>query len=148
MKPEELPEALQAELYEEEAQTRRLQLVVYPSLIAFIVLASYGFYLIYSLTRDVHQLALNVATLTQSVDRNMTRLSADVGTMNAGVARMTEAVVNMQRDMWSLNQNVSTPLSVVNRMIPFSNNSSGRYPGSPGPMPYMPPLMPGMGSGQ
>lgn len=133
-KIEDAPEALQAELYEEEQQTRRLQLVVYPSLIAFAVLASYGFYLIYSLTRDIHLMTESIIKMTESVDRNMSVMSGDMGNMNYSMVHMTEAVTNMQRDLWSMNQNISTPLSAVNRMLPFSNNSSGPFPGSPGPI--------------
>ena len=40
-----------------EASARRWELVVYPSLLAFIVLAAYGFYLIYTLTGDISRLA-------------------------------------------------------------------------------------------
>lgn len=139
---EDVPEAFQAELYEEEEHTRRLQLIVYPSLIAFTVLASYGFYLIYSLTRDMHLMTLSIVQMTETVEKNMTSMSGDVANMNYTMVRMTEAVTNMQRDLWSMNQNISTPLSAVNRMLPFSNNSSGPFPGSPGPMPFAPPGMP------
>jgi len=42
-------------------RTSQLQAVVYPSLAAFVLLASYGFYLVYNLTQDVHRLSLDVA---------------------------------------------------------------------------------------
>ena len=51
-----------------EASARRWEMVVYPSLFAFIVLAAYGFFLIYSLTQDVSSLAQSVRQLTVSVD--------------------------------------------------------------------------------
>ena len=35
-----------------ESSARRWELIVYPSLFAFIILAAYGFYLIYNLARD------------------------------------------------------------------------------------------------
>ena len=37
-----------------ETSARRWELIVYPSLFAFILLAAYGFYLIFSLAKDVH----------------------------------------------------------------------------------------------
>ena len=40
-----------------EASARRWELIVYPSMLAFIVLAAYGFFLIYTLTGDVGRLA-------------------------------------------------------------------------------------------
>lgn len=36
-----------------ERSARQWQIIVYPSMVAFIVLAAFGFYLIYSLTGDV-----------------------------------------------------------------------------------------------
>ena len=48
-----------------ETSARRWELIVYPTLFAFIILAAYGFYLIFSLARDVHYLAM-------TVDSNMT----------------------------------------------------------------------------
>ncbi|MGB5640738.1 MAG: hypothetical protein WBM63_16620, partial [Sedimenticolaceae bacterium] len=41
-----------------ESSARRWELIVYPSLFAFIILAAYGFYLIYNLAKDVHYLAI------------------------------------------------------------------------------------------
>lgn len=54
-----------------EASARRWELIVYPSLVAFIVLATYGFFLIFSLTRDVAVLARQVSSMTVSVNKNM-----------------------------------------------------------------------------
>jgi len=42
------------------ASAKRWEVVVYPSLLAFIVLAAYGFYLIYSMTSDVHRVKVMV----------------------------------------------------------------------------------------
>ncbi len=36
-----------------ESSAKRWELIVYPSMVAFIVLAVYGFYLVYTLSRDV-----------------------------------------------------------------------------------------------
>ena len=39
---------------------RRWEMIVYPSLVAFIILAAYGFFLIYSLTSDVTRVAMKL----------------------------------------------------------------------------------------
>ena len=39
------------------AAARRWELVVYPALLAFVILAAYGFFLIYTLSKDMHLLA-------------------------------------------------------------------------------------------
>jgi hypothetical protein len=43
-----------------EKSARRWELVVYPAMLAFVVLAAYGFFLVYSLTKDMHTLARSI----------------------------------------------------------------------------------------
>lgn len=72
---------------------RRWEMIVYPSLFAFIVLASYGFYLIFSLTSDVASLARNVSVLTQSIDRmtvNMDNVSVNMNHISASMVSMDQ----------------------------------------------------------
>lgn len=153
-----------------DLRARRLQLIVYSSLVAFVVLAVYGFWLITSLTRDVSRLAVEVSAMTRtidremavmalkmgdidnrmgditqamhSMDRNISIMTADIGQMNRNIASMSTdtttmagSTLNMQRDMWSLNRNISGPLGVVNAFNPFSG-FPGSFPGSP--MPFFP----------
>lgn len=156
---------LEAEVAEEEQRSRRLQIVVYPSLVAFIILAGYGFFLITSLTRDMSRMADEVAKMAATVDRDMsliatkmvnmdrhmtsmdlhmTNMDGHMGTMNSNIGTITGntgqmalATTNMQRDMWSMNQNVSAPFSMMNQALPWSTNQGG-FPGSPGPLPFGP----------
>lgn len=170
----------------EESATRRLQLLVYPAMVAFIILAAYGFYMVQSLTSDVARMAQAINTISSSVDDNMKiisnstiemsdkmtnlvhstesmtgrmgnlvestgQMTSSVGVMSHNVGIMRDATTNlaastnnMQQDMWSLNQNISTPLSMFNKFVPWNNNSNGRFPGSrkysrvPPPMYYPP----------
>jgi hypothetical protein len=133
-----------------ENSARRWELIVYPSLFAFILLAGYGFYLVYSLAKDVHYLAISVDTnMTvlagnmQSVSENMGRLTRNVNEMtlsinsidtNVGTLEpmlsnmraierslesMTWATHYMRGDMSRMNQNISRPMSFVNRVMPW-----------------------------
>ncbi len=43
-----------------DKSARRWELIVYPSLFAFIILAMYGFFLIYSLTQDIRTMASSI----------------------------------------------------------------------------------------
>ena len=43
-----------------DKSARRWELIVYPSLFAFIILAMYGFFLIYSLTQDIRTMAASI----------------------------------------------------------------------------------------
>ena len=163
----------------EESSTRRMQILVYPAMVAFIILAAYGFFLVHSLTQDVGKMAISIVTISNAVDHNMKiissstvemsdkmtslvnstesmtgrvgEMSSDVGAMSQNIGQMTDSTsslatstTNMQQDMWSLNQNISTPLSMFNKFIPWSNNSNGRFrgsnriQGSPPPVYYQP----------
>lgn len=62
-----------------EASARRWELVVYPSLLVFIILASYGFYLIYALTNDVARLAGSMETVVVSLDKVADKMNAVSG---------------------------------------------------------------------
>lgn len=152
---------------EYDVRSRRLQLIVYSSLVAFVVLAVYGFWLITSLTRDVSRLAVEMSSMTRTIDREMAvmarkmgdidgrmvsinenmmsmnrnigSMTRDVSSMNVNIRSMAKdtttmagSTLNMQRDMWSLNRNVSGPLGMMNSFNPFSGNQ-GPFPGSPGP---------------
>jgi len=86
-----------------ETSARRWELVVYPSLFAFIVLAAYGFFLVYSLTKDMRVLSANVdpqmnqhmATMTASIER----LSDTILEMNSTVAQMGGHIQSMEGHM-------------------------------------------------
>ncbi len=153
-----------------EGSDKTMRLIVYPAILAFIILASYGFYLIQSLASDVSHMARTMEGMANSVDRNMNSIattmkgmngdvslltgtikgmSGDIGDMSVNTKTMVDSIGNMknatydmaastnnmQRDMWSLNQNISTPLSVMNKFLPWKNNSNGPFPGSVAPLP-------------
>ena len=84
-----------------ETSARRWELIVYPTLFAFVVLAAYGFYLVFSLTRDVHYLAL-------SVDSNMTVLASNMQAVSDNMAQLTANVRTMAVSVESINTKVST----------------------------------------
>jgi methyl-accepting chemotaxis protein len=133
-----------------ETSAKRWELVVYPSLFAFIILAAYGFYLVFSLAKDVHYLAISVdsnmtvlASNMQSISDNVGQMSANVRTMAVSVESisrdvstlepmltsmetmdqamrsMTHTTAYMRDDMAIMNQNISRPMSFMNRMMPW-----------------------------
>jgi uncharacterized protein YoxC len=119
-----------------ESSARRWEMIVYPSLFAFIVLASYGFYLIYSLTHDVASLARNVAVLTQSIDHmvvnmdsistNMVSISGDLNningsmdTMNDSTRSMAISVDGIRNQVGSMNYNIGRPMSQMSSFMPW-----------------------------
>ncbi len=153
-----------------DSSTKRLQLLVYPAMVAFVILSAFGFYLIYSLTSDVNRMADTIAHMSGSIDSNMDSISdtmqhmsgkmdglnestksmsGNIGSMTENTDEMVKSIGglrsatydmaastnNMQRDMWSLNKNISTPLSMVNKFIPWKNSTSMPFPGSQRPLP-------------
>ncbi len=120
-----------------ETSARRWELIVYPSLFAFIVLAAYGFYLIFSLSKDVHYLAISVdsnmtllASNMQAVSDNMGQLSANIRTIAVSVESINDRVGtlepmmhnihSMQESMKSMTvatHNMSRDTAVMNQSI-------------------------------
>jgi hypothetical protein len=80
-----------------EASARRWELVVYPSLLAFIVLAAYGFFLIYTLTTDVGRLARSIETMVVSVDD----VAHDLRAVSGDVRRMSSTMLVVSNDVGS-----------------------------------------------
>jgi len=75
-----------------EKSARQWQIIVYPSMVAFIVLAAFGFYLIYSLTGDVR-------TIARSIDPNM---GHHMARMTDSMQKMSVNINNMSSDIRSL----------------------------------------------
>ena len=75
-----------------ERSARQWQVIVYPSLVAFIILAAFGFYLIYSLTGDIRKIA-------GSIDPNM---GHHMARMTDSMQKMSVNINNMASDMRSL----------------------------------------------
>jgi uncharacterized protein YoxC len=91
-----------------ESSAKRWELVVYPSLVAFIVLAVYGFYLVYTLSRDVHNLNLTISTLTISVDRNMNEMTNTIRTMDHTMDKMGNNIGHIDGNIKAMTQNIAT----------------------------------------
>ncbi len=85
-----------------ETSARRWELVVYPSLFAFILLAAYGFYLVFSLAKDVHFLALSVDSNMNVMSSNLISMTDSVSQLSANVRTMAVSVESMAQDVRTL----------------------------------------------
>jgi uncharacterized protein YoxC len=78
-----------------EASARRWELVVYPSMLAFIILAAYGFFLIYKLTDDigkiVHQMD-DISTSMVNINQNFSSTTNNMNTVSRNMVKMAENV--------------------------------------------------------
>ncbi len=111
---------------------RRWEMIVYPSLFAFIILAAYGFFLIYSLTKDVHLVVQDMHKITVSmekmvvnmdvVSKNMVVMTQTVDTQSASMREMVYHVRGMNMSMNQMRydmSNVSRPMSFMNDFLPW-----------------------------
>ena len=95
-----------------ETSARRWELVVYPSLFAFIVLAIYGFYLIFSLTQDMHTLARSMdpemGRHMEEMAQSMADLSRNINSMNTTMDRVIVSLEGIEGRMVKINGNMDT----------------------------------------
>ncbi len=91
-----------------DKSARRWEMVVYPTMFAFILLAGYGFYLIYHLTHDI-------AVLSHSVTRMATIVSD-------ATPRVTSDMRDMSQDMRAMSGEIRTMSIQMEAMKPMSNN--------------------------
>jgi len=118
------------------ASAQRWQMIVYPSMFAFILLAAFGFFLIYSLTNDVTKVAnemnrignnmQDIVVHMESVSGNMSMMtqtmdvqSRTMQEMNAHVRNMSVSVNRISHDVAILNDSVSKPMQFMNNYMPW-----------------------------
>lgn len=118
------------------ASARRWEMIVYPSLFAFILLAAYGFYLIYSLTNDVSRVANHMETIAtnmndmtvnmNAISHNMVLMTQTMDSQSSSMREMTlhmrhmsTSMGRMQYDMSIMNNSISRPMSFMNTFMPW-----------------------------
>ena len=83
-------------------------------------------------------LADSTSTMSTNVE-SMTSTTADmssaIGGMKPAIYDMAASTNNMQRDFWSMNKNISTPLSFMNNFLPWKDSQSLPFQGSRAPLP-------------
>jgi uncharacterized protein YoxC len=135
-----------------EASARRWELVVYPSLLAFIVLASYGFYLIYTLTNDVGRLARSMETVVVSLENvadkmnvvsgNVAVISDNLDAIATNVGIESETMNNMVKTMDNINRSMTVMTVPMYQMRNDLGNMSRNVHTAAGPMNVMSSILP------
>jgi signal transduction histidine kinase len=85
-----------------EASSRRWELVVYPTMLAFIILAAYGFFLIYKLTNDISKITYQMADIQTSmvnINKNFSSTTNNMNTVAKNMVRMTGYMEQMSKDI-------------------------------------------------
>jgi hypothetical protein len=107
-----------------ETSAKRWELIVYPSLFAFIILAAYGFYLVFSLAKDVHYLAISVDSNMTVLASNMQSISDNVAQMSANVRTMSVSVESISRDATTL-EPMLTSMEALDHSVQALTHSTG-----------------------
>ncbi len=105
------PNTMEKFLRHFERATHRWEKMVYPAMFAFILLALYGFFLIFSLTKDIHQIAT-------SIDPNM---SGNMTTLSANMQAMTDEMVLMRQNL----SDMSTQMQELENLRPMLTELQG-----------------------
>jgi hypothetical protein len=116
-----------------EAGLRALKMFVFAGMSAFVVLAIYGYYLIYQLTDDA---AIMAVTMVQ-MQKTMEPMGQNMMVMTQSLINMTESVNRIQYSAGHMDRSFSGPMNTMNRFMPFGGGGGDRahYP----PTPYVPP---------
>jgi len=90
-------------------------MVVYPSMFAFVLLAGYGFFLIYRLTHDISTLSQSVTRMAVIVSDAMPRMTKDLNVMTGSMDNMTGNIAGMSTEISSMSGQMDS-------LTPMSNN--------------------------
>jgi uncharacterized protein YoxC len=106
-----------------DKSARRWELIVYPSLFAFIILAMYGFFLIYSLTQDIRTMA---SSIDPKMGVNMGSLSTNVGLLATNIELMSTHLEYISDNMETMSvdlQSVSSNMEQMTDTMQTMSNS-------------------------
>ena len=98
-----------------EASARRWELVVYPTMLAFVVLAAYGFFLIYKLTNDIGEIVGQMEAISVSmvnINKNFSSTTNNMNTVARNMVKMSSYMNQMSHDIKE--QNAAMGVIVVN----------------------------------
>lgn len=143
---------------------KSLKLIVFGLLAGTLLMAFYGFFLIFQLTRDSHRMVEQTVRMAdemvavrgsmETIGRNidtmrtalgevrdtMRTMNDSVGSMNASVAHMAGSVGLIQHSTSNLDRSFGPPMGMMNSFVPFGWGGN-TWRGAP---PYAPPP-PGVG---
>jgi len=112
-----------------EAGLRTVKMVVFAGMTAFVILAIYGYYLIYQLTDDA---AIMAATMVQ-MQKTMEPMGQNMMVMTQSLITMTESVNRIQYSAGHMDRSFSGPMNMMNNFMPFGGGARdrARYPATP-----------------
>ena len=142
-----------------EASARRWELIVYPLLFAFVLLAAYGFYLIYELTNSVMhitghmeiiademvQMSDNMGRVTGNMElvaKDMHTVTGDLGQIKISVGHQDHAMASMSGSLEHMTNSVSMMSTTIYQMRYDTAIMGQNLHSATGPMRFMNTFMP------
>ncbi|MEA3275868.1 MAG: hypothetical protein U9Q81_11370 [Pseudomonadota bacterium] len=98
---------------------RRWQMVVFPSLFAFVLLAAYGFYLIFSLVEDVDRMATSVYLNLGFMSERMGQISQNIDALTSSVRDISVNLDDLTGTVTAMNATVVTISGQMRAMPPM-----------------------------
>ncbi len=102
-----------------QASAKRWELIVYPSLFAFVILAAYGFFLIYSMVSDVHRVTDQMVTIEHTmvvVADNMVRVTDNMTSMTANMASIADNMNTMTNEVAHMSNKFDEAVAIAAHM--------------------------------
>lgn len=134
------------------AALKTVRIIAYSGMVAFVILAAYGFFLIYQLTTDAHrmttymgQMNSTMGTMRDSMGsmelsmQNLDPMVRHMANMDASTQHMAGTVALIQHSARNLDRSFGPMMGNFNRMMPFMGGGQRGYQGSP---PMSPPPTP------
>ena len=109
-----------------DVKGQRLQLIVYTALFAFIILAAYGYYLIFNLTHDMHAMRNDVGQMTQSVNKMSNSVTINMNLISKTMLQMQSNIGLMST---TVNETLPTMTENTTKMTRIAGNVSNRMDG-------------------
>lgn len=128
-----IPEYL--EYFEKAADSlKTVRLVVFAGLTTFVVLAIYGYFLIYQLTKNADDMAITM----QRMANTMQLMERDIHPMSETMAQMNQSMYRMAMSARNMDSSISPPMRAMNSFMPWGNEPRIQQP----PSAYLPPPQP------
>jgi len=109
-----------------QKSARRWELMAYPAMVVFGLLAISGFWLIYSLTKDMDRMSNaidpNMAANLGEMSKNISDLNRSIGNMNEQITLMTKYVSDMNNQLTEMNTTVTGMGQDIGYMGPMMLN--------------------------
>ena len=142
-----------------EASARRWELIVYPLLFAFVLLAAYGFYLIYELTNSVMHITANMDVIADQmvqmsdnmgkvtdtmtlVAKDMHTVTGNLGQIMVSVGHQDHAMASMSGSLEHMTNSVTSMSATIYQMRYDTAFMGQNLQNATGPMRFMNTFMP------